>query len=86
MVLIITLLNNCQNFIKPKKDDSYISLSWRGMKEIAYMIRDIVLKLENSNEIKDKKIILFQKNTLYNHHTIFNYILQIKKQYTLINF
>jgi len=63
-----------QGFIKPNKDDSYISLSWRGMKEIALSLPRIIKKYEYSNEIVSKKNNSISKNTLYYHPTIFNYI------------
>ena len=47
------------------------------MKEIASIIRCIVFKLENPNEIEDNKIVLFLK-TVYTTFLLFNIILEIE--------
>lgn len=63
-----------QGFVNPQKDDSYISLSWRGMKMIPIQMSQIILKANSVSDIKSVKYGDLLDETLFYHPTIFNYI------------
>lgn len=63
-----------QGNIIPVKDDSYFTLSWKGMIQIAQNQAKIINKLQNNQQVMRKKIITVNEKTNYTHPTIFQYI------------
>ncbi len=63
-----------QGNIIPKKGDSYFTLSWKGMVQIAQNQAIIINKLQNGESIMRKKINKTDEKTNYTHPTIFQYI------------
>lgn len=63
-----------QGNIVPEKNDSYITLSWKGMKMISIKMADNILKVSSVSEIKSHKYGNYSDDTIYYHPTIFNYL------------
>ncbi len=63
-----------QGKIKPDTNDSYITLSWKGMKAIAYCISEILSNSQTLSEIPRVKNDNLTDNTIFYHPTIFNYM------------
>lgn len=63
-----------QGKIIPRLGDTYVSLSWRGMVEIASSITKTLNTITNVNEISSKKNLNIKESTLYYHPTVFQYI------------
>jgi methionyl-tRNA formyltransferase len=62
-----------QGKIIPVKEDSYISLSWKGMAASASNIQRILNETENIDQIPRIKNTKLTKDTIFYHPTIFNY-------------
>jgi len=63
-----------QGKIEPRAGDSYVTLSWRGMKEIAKDITKIIEDFDRGIAIKREKIKDIPENSIFYHPTIFQYV------------
>lgn len=63
-----------QGKISPKKEDSYLTLSWKGMKLIAENIVDILKNTDQIENIPRVKNNSLSERTIYHHPTIWNYL------------
>lgn len=63
-----------QGKIIPRDEDSYISLSWKGMAASAANIERILNKHKNIDKIPRIKNTKLSKDTIFYHPTIFNYL------------
>lgn len=63
-----------QKQIKPEKGDSYITLSWKGMKEIAKLQAKVLRDYDHGIEVPRHKHESIPENSNYTHPTIFQYI------------
>lgn len=64
-----------QGKITPEKEDSYITLSWKGMIAIADNIHKILNETESIEQIPKIMNTNVSKDTIYNHPTIINYLI-----------
>lgn len=60
--------------LKPKKGDTYTSISWRGMNNIALNLVKLIKEINCIEEINSKKNHNIVNSSLYYHPTVFNYI------------
>ncbi len=63
-----------QGIVSPKPDDSYFTLSWKGMVGIAEDQAKTIKKMELEEDIPVRKITHVDEKTNYTHPTIFQYI------------
>ena len=71
-----------QGKITPDKDDSYISLSWKGMVASASNITRILNETENIDLIPRFKNNRLTEETIFYHPTIYNYLIyRIKNKF-----
>lgn len=64
-----------QGKIIPEKEDSYMTLSWKGMAAIASEIKNILNNIDSIEQIPRYKNKNISKDTIYYHPTIFNYLI-----------
>ncbi len=69
-----------QGKISPQSGDTYVSLSWRGMVEIASTIARTLKAVDQIDEIPRAKNQNIDENGIYYHPTIFQYIKYRLKQ------
>lgn|SRR5690606_27251114 len=69
-----------QESIKIEKDDSYFTLSWKGMIGIAENQAKIIKKMENGSMPIARKVRQVDEKTNYSHPTLFQYLKYRKKQ------
>ena len=62
------------------KNDSYFTLSWKGMIEIAKNHAKIIKKIESGEPLNERKVGEVTEATNYTHPTIFEYLKYLKKQ------
>lgn len=71
-----------QGKIIPEKDDSYLTLSWKGMASIATNISRIIAETDRIEDIPRIKNCNLSEDTIFYHPTIFNYLIyRIKYKY-----
>jgi len=63
-----------QGKIIPEKEDSYMTLSWKGMNAIALEIKSILEDIDSIEQIPRNKNNNLSEDTIYYHPTIFNYL------------
>jgi len=71
-----------QDRIIPDSQDSYITLSWKGMALIADSLKDILIKANSINDLPRIKNANITDDTIFYHPTIIQYIIyRIKYNY-----
>ncbi len=63
-----------QGKVEPQEGDSYLTLSWRGMKEIAKDIAKILEENDQGSAIRREKNTSIPDNSIFYHPTIFQYL------------
>ena len=63
-----------QGKVEPQEGDSYLTLSWRGMKAIAKDIAKILEDYDQGIAIKREKITSIPEDSIFYHPTIFQYL------------
>ncbi|MGK0137517.1 MAG: methionyl-tRNA formyltransferase [Algoriphagus sp.] len=64
----------CQGKIIPVKGDSYVSLSWKGMKAVSNDLVKILSMVSKCEEIKSEPNDQLSDDTIFYHPTVFDYI------------
>lgn len=63
-----------QGRIAPSKGDSYVSLSWKGMKAVSNDLVKILTMVDKCEKIKSKPNDQLSDKTIFYHPTVFDYI------------
>ncbi|MDO4763452.1 MAG: formyltransferase family protein [Flavobacteriaceae bacterium] len=69
-----------QGRLNPEKNDSFFTMSWKGMVGIAEQQAKIIKKIENGEDLTVRKVGEVSEDTNYTHPTIFQYLKYIFKQ------